>query len=76
MVRRAGWYRPADTVAFFPATPGGELAKGITRVLQEEGARIDMKLRVVETGGVSLARQLVQPDLRAGEPCGLARSPT
>jgi hypothetical protein len=25
---------------------------------------------VVETGGVSLARQLVQPDLRAGEPCG------
>jgi hypothetical protein len=70
MVRRVGWYRPADTVGFYPATPRGELAKEIGKVLEEEGARIGMSLRVVETGGVSLGRQLVRPDLRAGEPCG------
>jgi hypothetical protein len=70
MVRKAAWYRPADCIAFYPATPKGELAREIGAVLEEEGARLNMKLRVVETGGVSLARQLVQPDLRAGEPCG------
>ena len=29
-----------------------------------------MDLRAFETGGVSLARQLVKSDLKAGEPCG------
>ena len=29
-----------------------------------------MKLRAIETGGVSLGKQLVRADLRAGEPCG------
>ena len=29
-----------------------------------------MNLRAVETGGTSLARQLVRADLKAGEPCG------
>ena len=70
MIGKAAWYRPADCVGFYPATPNGELARSISQVLQEEGQRVGMKLRVVETGGVSLAKQLVRADLRAGEPCG------
>ena len=70
IVRKVGWHRPADAVGFFPATPGGELVKQVTQVLEEEGARIGMKLRAIETGGVSLGKQLVRADLRAGEPCG------
>ena len=42
----------------------------IGKVLQEEGLRINMNLRAVETGGLSIGKQLVRPDLRAGEPCG------
>ena len=29
-----------------------------------------MNLRAVETGGLSLGKQLVRPDLKGGEPCG------
>ena len=70
LVKRVGWYRPADCIGFFPATPGGELNKRIGKVLEEEGSRIGLTLRSREKGGVSLARQLVRADLRAGEPCG------
>ena len=70
MVRRVAWYRPADCVGFFPATPKGELNQRIGEVLEEEGRRIGLVLRSREKGGVSLARQLVRPDLRSGEPCG------
>ena len=47
-----------------------KLARKIGEVLEEEGRSIKMELRCVETGGVSLAGQLVRPDLKAGEPCG------
>ena len=70
LVNKAAWYRPADAVGFYPATPRGELAKDIGKVLEEEGGRLGMKLRAVESGGVSLKRQLVRPDLKSGEPCG------
>ena len=70
MVKRAAWYRPADCVGFYPPTPRGELVSKIGKVLQEEGLRINMNLRAVETGGLSIGKQLVRPDLRAGEPCG------
>ena len=36
----------------------------------EEGRRIDFNLRAVETGGLSIGKQLVRPDLKGGEPCG------
>ena len=36
----------------------------------EEGRRIDFNLRAVETGGLSIGKQLVKPDLKGGEPCG------
>jgi hypothetical protein len=68
-MKRAAWYRPADTVLFCPATPGSELAHRLRRVAEEEGRRINLKVRIVEKGGVSLRRQLVNTDLAAGEPC-------
>ena len=42
----------------------------IDKVLKEEGKRIKVNLRAVETGGLSLGKQLVRPDLKGGEPCG------
>ena len=39
-------------------------------MLREEGKRIGFNLKAIETGGVSLAKMLVKPDLRRGEPCG------
>ena len=70
MVRKTSWYRPADCVGFYPPTPGGELNHQINQVLEEEGRRVNMKLRAIETGGVSLGKMLVHPDLKRGEPCG------
>ena len=70
MVRKVAWYRPADCVGFYPPTPRGELVTEISKVLKEEGQRINMNLRAVETGGLSIGKQLVRPDLKAGEPCG------
>ena len=70
MVRKAAWYRPADCVGFYPPTPRGELAGEIGKVLKEEGRRIGINLRAIETGGLSIGKQLVRPDLKAGEPCG------
>ena len=46
MVRRVAWYRPADCVGFFPATPKGELNQIIGEVLEEEGKRIGMVLKL------------------------------
>ena len=46
------------------------MSKEIGQVLKEEGATIGMNLRSIETGGLSLSRQLVKADLKLGEPCG------
>ena len=70
MVRKTSWYRPADCVGFYPPTPGGELTQEINQVLKEEGKRINLNLKAIETGGVSLGKLLVHPDLKSGEPCG------
>ena len=70
MIRKAAWYRPADVVGFFPPSPRGELVANINKVLEEEGRRIGIKMKAIETGGLSLAKQLVRPDLKRGEPCG------
>ena len=64
--RKVSLYRPADCVGFFPPTPRGELVSEINKVREEEeGRRIVVKMRAIETGGLSLAKQLVKPDLRA-----------
>ena len=39
-------------------------------LLKEEGRRIGVDLRAIETGGLSIGKRLVRPDLKAGEPCG------
>ena len=39
-------------------------------MLKEEGKRINLNLKAIETGGVSLGKLLVHPDLKSGEPCG------
>ena len=54
MVRKAAWYRPADCVGFYPPTPRGELVSEINEMLKEEGRRIKVNLRAVETGGPSI----------------------
>ena len=33
-LKKAAWFRPADSVAFFPATPGGELVTMVRKVLE------------------------------------------
>ena len=39
-------------------------------MLKEEGRRIEMDLRAVETGGLSIGKRLVRPDMKSGKPCG------
>ena len=68
-LKKAAWHRPADSVLFVPATPHAELAERVRKIVEEEGPRLGMAIRVVETGGVSLKCQLVRTDLAAGEPC-------
>ena len=70
LISKGAWYRPADAVFFAPATPGGELAKQLQKVVEEESKRLNLNIKTVETGGISLKRKLTGKDLRAGEPCG------
>ena len=67
---KATWYRPADTVVFIPATPGGRLTEKLRDVLQEEGKRLNLNIKTVEQGGISLKRKLTGADLKVGEVCG------
>ena len=57
------WYRPDSAVGFIPATPDGLLAKEIQNIVSEEAARLNMTVKIVETGGVSLKDHLVKMDL-------------
>ena len=63
LLTKTAWYRPADAVMFVPATPSAELAREIQNVVSEEGARVGMTIKVVETGGKSLKQHLVRMDL-------------
>ena len=56
------WYRPNDAVIFVPSTPNAQLAKEYREILDTEMKRINMKVKVVETAGVSMVRQLFRPD--------------
>ena len=60
---KTSWYRPRDAVGFFPATPGQELATTIQEIVDEEGERLDLTVKIIETGGQSLRSQLVRTDL-------------
>ena len=63
MMSRTSWYRPANTVGFFPATPNAVLAKKFQEILTEELNRLKMNGRIIEESGVSLRRLLVKTDL-------------
>ena len=69
LLQKVAWYRPSDTVLRVPYTPNSELATRVREVVQEEGARLDMKVKVQEEAGVSLKRSVVRSDLGAGELC-------
>ena len=60
---KTSWYRPANTVGFFPATPNAVLAKKFQEILTEELGRLKMYGRIIEESGVSLRRLLVKTDL-------------
>ena len=57
------WYRPDNSVIFVPCTPNSILAKQIETVVTEETARLSLKAKVIETGGVSIKNKLVKMDL-------------
>ena len=42
----------------------------IRKVLEEEGRRLNLNIRAVETGGTKLKHELFKPDLTSGQPCG------
>ena len=69
LITKTAWYRPAEAVGFFPTTPGGELNRIIQKVLDEEGPRLNLKLRAVEKGGISLRKQLVKTDIGNSDKC-------
>ena len=52
-----------------PYTPGAELASAVREVVEEEGRRLGLRVKVQEGAGLPLRRSLVTTDLRAGEPC-------
>ena len=63
LMSETSWYRPANTVGFFPATPNAVLAKEFQEILTEELGRLKMNGRIIEESGVSLKRLLVKVDL-------------
>ena len=68
-LKRAAWFRPADSVLFLPATPDSVLADRVREVVNQEGRRLGVTIKVVERAGVSLKQQLVKTDLSMGGPC-------
>ena len=63
LLARTSWYRPQyDAVFFLPATPNGQLKKLIKPVVDQEAARVKMRVKLVETSGVSIARSLCKTD--------------
>ena len=68
-IKKSAWFRPSDSVLFCPATPNSELATRQRKVVEEEGRRLGVKVRVVERAGMSMRQQLVRTDLSAHLPC-------
>ena len=75
LLKKVAWYRPSDTVLRVPYTPNSELAAMVRKVVQEEGARLDMRMKVQEEAGVSLKRSVVRSDLGAGKLCPQGNCP-
>ena len=63
-LKKSSWYRPADVVLFVPATPEAELANKAREVVEGEGKRLDIKVKVVERGGPTMKQHLVRTDMK------------
>ena len=63
LLSKTSWYRPASAVGFFPGTPGRVFANKVQNIVDEEGQRLDLKIKIIESGGVSLKSKLVKNDL-------------
>ena len=63
LMTKASWYRPYDTTVFLPSTPDGILAKLIKPIIDRNASKINMSVKIVQNGGISLAKQLVKTDL-------------
>ena len=68
-IKKASWFRPADSVLFVPVTPAGELANRVRQVVNEESGRLNCRIRVVERGGVTVKQQLMKTDMSRSAPC-------
>ena len=68
-LKKAAWFRPADMVLFVPVTPDSQLASAARKVVEEEGRRLGVKVRLVERAGTTLRQKLVRTDLGEGRPC-------
>ena len=69
LLAKMAWFRPADTVLRVPCTPGAVLAASVRQVVEEEGGRLGLKVKVQEGAGVALRRSVVTGDMGAGQPC-------
>ena len=56
VTKRTSWFRPYDSVMFVPASPEGTFAEGIRKIVNQEGERLNLKIKVVERGGRKLGR--------------------
>ena len=63
LLTKTSWYRPADALLFLSSMPKSELAKTVQAIVSQEAGRLDLKVKVVETSGISLKQQLVKTDL-------------
>ena len=67
-------FRPADTMLRVPYTPWSELAGRVRGVVEEEAARLGLRVRA-EGGGVSRKRSVTTSDLGKGKPCPQGNCP-
>ena len=65
-VSKLACFRPADTVTFIPATTGGELTILVKQVLVEESKRLNLAIKAVDQGGMSMKRMLTEETSRQG----------
>ena len=64
---KTAWFLPHTTVSFVLVTTKSKLASKVRKVVEEdeeEGKRIDVKVRVVETAGTSFKQKPVQGSYR------------
>ena len=75
LIAKMAWYRPADTVLKVPYTADSDLARRMRAVVEEDASRLNLKVKVVEGGGIPLRRSVTTGDLARGQPCPQGNCP-